>query len=376
MPLTIYSDRLNRAQSLMQAQGIDAIYLNAGSNLRYFTSIEWRTRERMVGAILTVDGKLGYILPAFECSAFEKQLQINGELHCWEEHESPYRLFHETLESYGIVDGSIGIDESTSFQHYFELASVSTNQRYLDARPVTAGCRMRKSASEIALIQGAMDMTLEVQKSAAAILRPGISVADVSRFIDRAHQAVGSPSGSYFCSVLFGEATAYPHGVPNPPNLKKNDNVLIDTGCTHHGYHSDITRSYVFGSPSTRQREVWRHEQAAQQAAFDAAQLGATCSSVDAAARRSLEAFGYGPAYALPGLPHRTGHGIGLDLHEWPYLVQGDETMLDVGMTFSNEPMICIDNEFGVRLEDHFQMTEDGPRWFTQPSVSIENPFG
>ncbi|MCY1549545.1 Xaa-Pro dipeptidase [compost metagenome] len=176
--------------------------------------------------------------------------------------------------------------------------------------------------------------------------------------------------------MLFGEASAFPHGVKHAQVLKEGDMVLIDTGCQLHGYQSDITRSYVFGTPSERQRALWNAEKAAQQAAFDAACLGASCGSVDAAARRSLEAAGLGPDYQLPGLPHRTGHGIGLDIHEGPYLVRGDETPLAEGMCFSNEPMICVPGEFGIRLEDHFYMTANGPRWFTRPSHSIDDPFG
>jgi Xaa-Pro dipeptidase len=218
-------------------------------------------------------------------------------------------------------------------------------------------------------------MTLEVHKAAAQILRPGISTAEVTAFIDRAHRAVGAPAGSYFCIVLFGEDTAYPHGVANPKVLEDGDMVLIDTGCQLEGYNSDITRSYVFGDPTERQREIWNLEKTAQAAAFAAARPGASCGSVDDAARKILEAAGLGPDYALPGLPHRTGHGIGLDIHEWPYLVRGNDTPLATGMCFSNEPMICIPGEFGIRHEDHFYMTDDGPQWFTEPAHSVDDPF-
>jgi Xaa-Pro dipeptidase len=186
---------------------------------------------------------------------------------------------------------------------------------------------------------------------------------------------VGS-SGSYFCIVLFGPATAFPHGVKDPQVLKTGDMVLIDTGCQVEGYISDITRTYVFGEPTPRQREVWNAEKAAQAAALAAAMPGVPCREVDIAARKSLAASGFGPQYQLPGLPHRTGHGIGLDIHEWPYLVGSDSTPLAEGMCFSNEPMICVPGEFGIRLEDHFYMTADGPRWFTEPSHSVDDPFG
>lgn len=224
-------------------------------------------------------------------------------------------------------------------------------------------------------MQRAKDMTLEVQKAAASILRAGISTTEVAEFIREAHRKVGAP-GSTFCIVLFGEASAFPHGVKHAQVLKDGDMVLIDTGCLLHGYQSDITRSYVFGTPSDRQRALWNLEKTAQLAAFDAARLGEPCQVVDAAARLALEAAGLGPDYQLPGLPHRTGHGIGLDIHEGPYLVRGDLTPLAEGMCFSNEPMICIPGEFGIRLEDHFYMTATGPRWFTRPSHSVDDPFG
>ena len=187
---------------------------------------------------------------------------------------------------------------------------------------------------------------------------------------------MGAVKGSSFCIVLFGGDTAYPHGVKTPKVLEENDMVLIDTGCLLHGYNSDITRSYVFGQASERQRSVWQHEKDAQAAAFAAAQIGLACESADIGARQYLESRGYGPDYQVPGLPHRTGHGIGLDIHEGPYLVRGDKTVLSAGMCFSNEPMICIYGEFGVRLEDHFYMTEQGAKWFTRPAYSIDDPFG
>ncbi len=368
--------RLARAQKLMQGAGIDVLYIHAGTNLLYFTGIDWHPSERMVGAILAAEGGLQYILPAFEASTFRDRLLIEADIHCWEEHESPYALFERVL---GGLEGSVkrvGIDEAAPFFISDGLRQAAPSIEFLSATPVTAGCRAAKSASELAIMQKAKDMTLEVQRAAARILRPGISTTEVTDFIDQAHRAVGEAAGSYFCIVLFGEATAYPHGVKDPQILQDGDMVLIDTGCELEGYHSDITRSYVFGEPSRRQREVWGHELAAQAAAFAAARIGTPCGSVDEAARAVLEGHGYGPDYAVPGLPHRTGHGIGLDIHEWPYLVRSDRTPLEPGMCFSNEPMICIYGEFGVRLEDHFYMTEDGPRWFTEPSPSIDDPFG
>jgi len=371
--------RIEKAQAFMRQQGIAAIYLNAGSNLFYFTGTKWHASERMVGAILPASGALEYIAPAFEESTLKDFMLVKGEVNCWHEHESPYALFVATLARMGITSNAtqpprIGIDESAAFFIYDGIRPLAAGYALENARAVTAHCRTRKSENEIALMQRAKDMTLAVHIAAASILREGITTVEVEEFIQRAHRKVGA-SGSYFCIVLFGEATAYPHGVSYVQTLKKGDMVLIDTGCKVHNYISDITRTYVYGEPTERQRSVWNSEKKAQAAAFAAAQLGVPCQEVDQAARRALEADGFGPGYKLPGLPHRTGHGIGLDIHEWPYLVGGDTTPLDVGMCFSNEPMICIPGEFGIRHEDHFYMTANGPKWFTEPAHSIDDPF-
>ncbi len=376
VPGSEFEDRIDRARALMHSCGFDAVYVSAGSNLYYFTGTRWRPSERMVGAILTASGALEYIVPEFEKETFTRYMRLTGNINCWQEHESPFELFAAILQSLGIADGTVAIDEATSFHHFGEILNAAGDYRFVDARPVTAACRSRKSAHEIHLMQTAMDMTLEVHRSAARILVPGIVTTEVVSFIDRAHKAVGAVGGSTFCAVQFGEATAYPHGVPDPQTLADGDMVLIDTGCLVEGYNSDITRTYVFGEPGKRHREVWNDEKAAQATAFAAARLGERCADVDIAVRAFLESRGYGPDYAVPGLPHRTGHGIGLDIHEWPYLVRSDDTILDTGMCFSNEPMLCLYGEFGVRLEDHFYMTDEGPRWFTSPSHSIDDPFG
>ena len=373
--------RIAKAQAFMQQQGIAAIYINAGANLLYFTGTKWHPSERMVGAILPASGPVEYIAPAFEEDTLKDFMLVEGRVNCWHEHESPYQLFVDVLARMGIAPNDatpprVGICESAAFFIYDGIRPLAAGYALENARTVTAHCRTRKSAAEIALMQRAKDMTLAVHIATASILREGITTTEVAEFIDRAHRKVGAPAGSYFVIVLFGEATAFPHGVSYVQTLKQGDMVLIDTGCKLHNYISDITRSYVFGQPTERQRFVWNAEKAAQQAAFEAAQLGVACEEVDKAARRSLEANGFGPGYKLPGLPHRTGHGIGLDIHEWPYLVGGDKTPLAPGMCFSNEPMICVPGEFGIRHEDHFYMGETGPVWFTRPSHSIEDPFG
>ncbi len=369
-----YRARLQAAQRLMQAQGIAALYAHAGTNMRYFSGTVWHPSERLVGLIIPAQGEPQYIAPAFEEGTLREYMQLPGALHLWHEHESPYALCRQVLADLGVPAGArIAVSEDTP------LFVVDGFQRegiaWVNAKPVTATLRMRKSSAEIALMQRAHDMTLAVHRATASMLHEGISSTEVEAFIASAHRKVGAP-GSYFCIVLFGVASSFPHGVKEAQRLKEGDVVLIDTGCLVHGYMSDITRTYVFGEANARQREIWNLEKAAQAAAFEAAQLGVPCREVDRAARRVIAAAGLGPRYELPGLPHRTGHGCGLDIHEWPYLVDNDETPLDVGMCFSNEPMICVPGEFGIRHEDHVYMTAQGPRWFSQPAHSVDDPFG
>lgn len=370
-----FEQRIAKAQSIMQENGQAAIYLNAGTNLYYFTGLDWYASERMVGAILPASGDIQYIAPFFEVGSLQERMLIEGNMHTWQEEESPYELFHQILDSLNISTGSaIGLCESAAYFMVSGIQKVNNEFAWFNAAEVTNVCRKSKSAHEIALIQRAMDMTLEVHRAAASMLYEGITTTEVEQFINEAHKRVGA-SGSYFVIVLFGEASQYPHGVKDPQTLKQGDIVLIDTGCKLKGYHSDITRTYVFGTPNERQKQVWQAEQNAQLAAFNAAQLGQECQKADEAARASLIADGFGPDYNLPGLPHRTGHGLGLDIHEGPYLVKGSTDRLQAGMVFSNEPMLVVPGEFGVRLEDHFYMTDSGPKWFTEPSESIENPL-
>lgn len=368
--------RLQRLQGLMREAGVAAVYLHAGTNLRYFTGLAWPASERLVGALVPAQGALQYLAPAFEEGTLRDYWQLPGELRLWEEHESPYALLAGVLGEMGVGPGAtVGLSEDCPFFVADGLRQAAPTLQWINARPMTAACRMRKSAAELALMQRAHDMTLAVHRAAASILHEGITTTEVAAFLDEAHRRVGA-LGSYFKIVLFGVASSFPHGVKEPQTLREGDMVLIDTGCLVEGYMSDITRSYVFGTPTARQREIWNLEQAAQAAAFEAAQLGRACQEVDRAARRVLEAAGLGPGYRLPGLPHRTGHGCGLDIHEWPYMVEGDQTPLDVGMCFSNEPMIVCPGEFGVRHEDHMFMSADGPRWFTPPMKSLDDPFG
>jgi len=359
--------RLAAAQERMTEIGAAALLVNAGPSLRYFTGVAWAPSERLVAMLLPAAGEPRIICPAFEQGSLVAELAIDADLLLWEEDEDPVQLVGKLLAP----GDTLAIDPLLPFAVGERLRRTFA---LVDGSSAIDGLRMIKSPSELALMGQAKAMTLEVHRRAARILAPGIRASEVKLFIDRAHRALGA-GGSSFCAVQFGRATAFPHGLPEDQALEEGQLVLIDTGCTIDGYHSDITRTYAFGAVEPEIREMWELEKEAQAAAFDAVQPGAPCESVDAAARRVLERAGLGPDYRLPGLPHRTGHGIGLSIHEPAYLVRGDRTPLAPGMCFSNEPMIVVPDRYGIRLEDHFHVIETGAAWFTEPQHSIDRPF-
>ena len=365
--------RIAKARQLMAGIGADAILIGAGPSLRYFAGVPWNATERMVALLLPREGEPVMICPRFEEGSLKASLGVEAALRLWEEHESPYALTVAPMAELGVK--TLAIDPALPFFVFNGLAKAAADVTLVDGAPVVDGCRMIKSPAELALMSQAKAMTLEVHRRAARILAPGITTTAVRRFIDQAHRALGADDGSSFCAVQFGVASAYPHGLPGEQKLADGDIVLIDTGCRVQGYNSDITRTYAFGEPSPEHRRIWAIEQRAQAAAFAAVKPGVPCEEIDAVARRVLEAAGFGPDYDLPGLPHRTGHGIGLSIHEAPYLVSGDKTPLEPGMCFSNEPMIVLPETFGIRLEDHFHVTEDGAAWFTEPQPSLDEPF-
>lgn len=361
--------RLTKAQSLMTT---DAMIIGAGASLRYFAGVGWNATERMVAMLLPKRGEPVMICPRFEEGSLRASLGIEAPMRLWEEHENPAVQSAHVLAEWGAA--SLAIDPALAFAMFDALRLAAPDVAMVNAAPVVDGCRSIKSAAELALMSQAKAMTLEVHRRAARILAPGITTGEVRRFIDQAHRALGADDGSSFCAVQFGEASAYPHGLPGEQKLQDGDLVLIDTGCRVQGYNSDITRTYVFGQATQDQLRVWAVEKKAQAAAFAAVKPGVPCEEIDAVARRVLAEEGFSADYDLPGLPHRTGHGIGLSIHEAPYLVRGDKTPLQPGMCFSNEPMIVIPGEFGVRLEDHFHVTEDGAAWFTPPQPAIDRP--
>jgi Xaa-Pro dipeptidase len=368
-----YQARIAHARALMQAQGVDALLVGAGTSLRYFTGVPWGATERLVGLLLTLSGDPLLVCPVFEEGSLDAVLRIPVDKRLWEEHDDPYARVIQLMAERGAQ--TLALDPGIAFGVHTGLARHLDASAIRDATAIIDGCRMCKSAAELALMQQACDMTLHVHRLAARIAHEGIGTDELVRFIDQAHRALGSDNGSTFCIVQFGHATAFPHGIPGVQHLEEGQLVLIDTGCTVQGYHSDITRTWIFGTPTDEQRRIWALEHAAQAAAFDAVRPGVTCASVDAAARTLLEAAGLGPDYRLPGLPHRTGHGCGLAIHEAPYLVRGNDTVLQPGMCCSNEPMIVVPGAFGVRLEDHFFVTGHGAQWFTPPSPAIDQPF-
>ena len=354
----------------MVAAGVETLLLGSTSSLRYFTGIDWYASERLVGALVHASGGLDYITPQFELEKIEGLISLPGEILSWEEDESPWRLVADRIGP----AGRMAVDERMALTMYRSLRAEIDDARLADAAPLIHPLRRCKSPAEIALMSHAKAITIEVHRRAHDQLHAGQRASEVVRFIDDQHRALGG-GGNSFCIVSFGEDTSLPHGGEGDRALAGGDVVLIDTGTRIDGYSSDITRTYVFGEATPEVRRVWEAEKRAQAAAFEAARPGVPCEAVDGAARRSLEADGFGPGYSLPGLPHRTGHGIGLDIHEGPYLVKGDTTPLATGMCFSNEPMIVVPGRFGVRLEDHFHMTDAGPEWFTRPQQSLDEPF-
>ena len=364
--------RVEKARRLMVEAGLDAVYLEGGSSLLYFTGVAWGRSERMTAAVVPARGLLAYVCPAFEEARLREKLLFGDDVRVWQEDESPYACVAAILRDRGIATGRIGIEETVRFFLFDGIARAAPQAALAGAEAVTVGCRAVKSPAEIALMQRATDITVAAYRAALPLLHEGMSQNEFRALAAEAHQALGARGG---IDVQFGKSTAFPHGSRELTYLAAGDVVLMDGGCTVEGYHSDISRTIVFGEPTGLQRDVWALEKAAQAAAFAAAQVGAPCEAVDAAARKVITDAGFGPDYATPGLPHRTGHGIGLDVHEPQHIVRGNTTPLQPGMCFSDEPMIAIYGEFGIRLEDCIHVTGDGPRFFSQPSPSIEQPF-
>jgi Xaa-Pro aminopeptidase len=359
--------RIEKAQRLMRDNKLGAVVMEGGSSMFYFTGTRWTPTDRIFLLLLPARGEPIWIVNADDAA----RAHLATDIHAYTGDGSKTAI--DGLKDRGIATGRVGIEERVRFSVFDGLRSHAPTLEFASADPVVAGCRMIKSPAEIALMQRANDITIAAYRAALATLHEGMTQQELSANIGAAYRAVGVQG---FAMAIFGKYTAFPHGSVQPQQLHEGDLVLIDDGCSVEGYQSDITRTTIFGQPTRRQREVWNLERKAQDAALAAAKPGATCESVDDAARKVITGAGFGPGYKVPGLPHRTGHGIGLDGHEWTYLVRGNKTRLEPGMCFSNEPTIAIYGEFGVRLEDCMYITPDGARMFTKQSPAIDQPFG
>jgi Xaa-Pro dipeptidase len=368
--------RFTRARELMAKAGLGAICMSGGTSLRYFTGVNWWNSERLMVLVLPSKGQPFAVCPAFEEDRLHEQFSLvpsfaGTQLLTWQEDENPYDRLATGMRDRSLAMGKIGIEETMAFVFAQGIARALPQASIASATPVTAGCRSIKSAAEIKLMQLANSVTLQVYEAAWRAGTPGMTTHEFSALVATAYDRVGFP-GEASCET--GEYTALPHGSIAPQTIREGAMVLIDDGCTVEGYQSDITRSFVYGKPSDKMLRCFDIVHRAQAAALAAARPGAACGQVDAAARKVIEDAGFGPGYTY--FQHRLGHGIGMDMHEWPYLVRGNPLPLAAGMTFSDEPGIYLRGEFGLRLEDDMHIGEDGARLFTGPSPSLQQPFG
>jgi len=366
--------RIAKAQALMEKHAIDAIVVEPGSAMLYFSGISWWRSERLTALIVPREGEIGIVTPYFEEPSVRESMTFGDDVRPWHEHEDPFARVAGILKDRGLDGGKIGLEETVRYFVADGLKKATRGFEIVPALPVTAGCRMYKSENELALMRKANEVTLGAYEHVYASLEKGMSSADVSELMRQAQSDLGGEGN--WNMALFGPASAYPHGTSQPQEIAEGQIVLMDCGCKVEGYQSDISRTFVYGEPTRRQREVWETVRQGQQIAFETAMPGTPAGEVDDAVRKYYESLGYGPGYATPGLSHRTGHGIGMDVHEHVNFVHLEEQPLAPGMCFSNEPGIYIFDEFGVRLEDCIYMTEDGPAWFTVPPDSLESPLG
>jgi Xaa-Pro dipeptidase len=366
--------RIAQATRLMQRHDISALLIEPGSSLIYFTGVNWWRSERLTAAILTRGGELAIVTPFFEAPSVKQSLAVPAEILTWNEDEDPMAAVAAWLGKRGLAKGRIGVEETVRFFAVDGLRTAMPGAMVVNGAPVVRGCRLHKSPAEIALMQIAADISIAAYAHVHPRIEAGMTPAQIGAMIDTAVRTMGGQPE--FSLILLGEASAYPHGSDQPQAVRAGEVVLMDCGCTIQGYQSDISRSFVFGTATPRQRQVWDQMHKGQEIAFAAARIGTPAGKVDEAVRAYYAGLGYGPDYRLPGTPHRTGHGIGLDGHEPVNLVRGETTKLAAGMCFSNEPGIYIPGAFGIRLEDCFHMTDSGPKWFSEPPPSFDRPFG
>ena len=365
--------RLTRARGLMHRHGIGAILVEPGAILDYFTGVRWSRSERLTAAVIPATGDPIIVTPFFEKPSVAESLAIPAEIRTWNEDEEPLRLVAGFLRQRGLTTSPLGMEETNRFFIADRLRAQLPRLAIRNANPVVRGCRMIKTPAELALMQAASDLTITAIRDAHAQIREGMTPDEIGALVEQGMVARGGANP--WSLVLIGEAAAYPHGSRKPQAARRGEIILIDTGCALHGYQSDISRSFVFDAePSAEQRKVWDQVATGQKIAMAAAKIGVPAGSVDDAVRAAYTRWGYGPGYKLPGLSHRTGHGIGMEGHEPVNLVHGETTRLAPGMCFSNEPGIYLPGKFGIRLEDCFHMTPAGPKFFTTPPPSIDQP--
>ena len=364
--------RIAKAQRLMRAAGLKALLIEAGSSLVYFTGIQWRRSERLTAALIPAEGEPVIVTPEFEEPSIRESLKVRATVLIWNEHQSPFVRLADWLKAHAAGSGPVGVDETVRFFAFDGLRALGVETRG-DAGVVRA-CRVIKSPAEIALLQAASDITVAAYREIGPQVAPGMKPADIGKIMSAAMAKRGA--NPEFTLILLGDASAYPHGTGKPQVVKSGEVVLLDCGCSVEGYQSDISRTMVMGQASKQQRSVWDLVRRGQQIAFETAKIGTPAGATDDAVRAAYVKAGYGPGYKLPGTSHRTGHGIGLDVHEPINLVHGETTPLAAGMCFSDEPGIYIPGSFGVRLEDCVHMTSSGPKWFSVPPASLDAPFG
>jgi len=366
--------RVAKAQTLMQQAGIGTLLLEPGASMLYFTGINWWRSERLTAVVIPAEGEMGVVTPYFEEPSVRQSLAFGDDVRTWNENENPLELVNGILVDRGVAARPVAMEETVRYFVMSELKKVNPTLEIVSGSAVTLGCRMYKSAHELALMQRAADITIAAYRATYPQITAGMTPGEISEILVAETARFGGASDDFL--VLLNESSAYPHGSDQPQQVTEGGVVLLDGGCDYHGYKSDISRTFVYGEPSKKQRDVWQTVRRGQQMAYEAAKVGTPAGHLDDIVRAYYESLGYGPGYKTPGTPHRLGHGIGMEGHERVNLVGGETTPLQPGMCFSNEPGIYIYGEFGVRLEDCMHITEAGAKWFSTPPPSIDKPFG
>ncbi len=376
-PITVEErrQRIEKARELLAANKMGALMITGGSSLGYFTGMRWWQSERLFALLIPAKGEAFCVCPKFEEDRAREQISKGplgekAEVRTWEEDENPYRLVAAGLADRGIRTGQIGIEETVKFVFSDGVAKAAPALTLVSGTPVTAGCRAIKSGHELELMRLAAKVSWLAYKAAYESVRDGMTEDEFAGLVSAAHRQLGFEGGA---DVQTGIYSALPHGSLTPQKITEGTILLMDGGCKVEGYNSDLSRTFVLGKPTDKMKRVFDIVHQAQTAALKAARPGVACEQVDAAARKVISDAGFGPDYKY--FSHRVGHGIGLDVHEWTYLVRGNETKLQPNMVFSDEPGVYIRGEFGVRLEDDMVITENGAELMTTQSPSLEDPF-